>query len=179
MNMKQTGFSLVELIIAMLISLILVFACSSLYSTLKSSIKLAQDLSTSQESLRGSFYLLSRSIRQAQSFIIVSGGTKLTTIYGTKPAGIDIYNCLGKNIVSGNTDTYRSDGDYLYCHDGNDEEKIALGVTKLEFEDASTSAAIGTGVKVTMKINGMPASYVNGFSFELALRQKILLDIEN
>ena len=167
---RQAGFTLIELLIAMLISLTLVFACTTLYSSLKSSIMLAQNLATAQESLRGAFYLMSRSVRQAQSFTI--SGAVLTTTYGAAPADSNIYSCLG-NSVSGSTDTYSSDGDGLYCDDGSGAQLIALDVTELQFEEIS--AASGTsddGLKVTMKIDGLPSSYDDGITFTLALRQR-------
>ena len=169
---RQAGFTLIELLIAMLISLTLVFACTTLYSSLKSSIMLAQNLATAQESLRGAFYLMSRSVRQAQSFTI--SGAVLTTTYGAAPADSNIYSCLG-NSVSGSTDTYSSDGDDLYCDDGSGAQLIALDVTDLQFE--TITGTNDDGLKVTMEIDGMPSSYVDGFTFTLALRQKILLEL--
>ncbi|WP_019613882.1 PilW family protein [Psychromonas ossibalaenae] len=178
-KIQQTGFTLVELLIAMLISLFLVLGTTILYSSLKSSIKVAQDLATAQESLRGAFYLMSRSVRQAEDFDIPSSSA-LTTFYGTPPVGSPIYNCLGKSISgSTNTDTYTLLDNDLYCNDGTDEELIALGVTELAFQPITGTN--DDGLKVTMKIEGMPASdsYENGFTFTLALRQKILLDLSD
>ncbi len=173
---RQSGFTLVELMIAMLISLTLVFACTTLYSSLKNSIATAQGLATAQESLRSAFHLLSRSVRQAQSFDIVSGA--LVTSYGTPPSGSQIYSCLG-NSVSGSTDTYSTDGDGLYCDDGSGAQLVALGVTDLQF--STITGTNDDGLKVTMQIEGMPASYIDagGFSFTLALRQKILLELSD
>lgn len=171
-KVRQAGFTLIELMIAMFISLTLVFACTTLYSSLKDSIQVAQGLATAQESLRSSFYLMSRSVRQAQSFGIVSG--TLVTSYGTPPSDSQIYSCLG-NSVSGSTDTYSSDGDGLYCDDGSGAQRIALDVTEINF--AEITGTNGTGLRVTMKIDGMPSSYDDGLTFTLAVRQKILLEL--
>ncbi|WP_415230658.1 PilW family protein [Psychromonas sp.] len=184
----QAGFSLVELLVAMLISLILIFACTTLYSSLKSSISTAQDLAKAQESLRGAFYLMSRSIRQAGSLTISgAGNTELLAEYGEVTDDPKLYSCLGNQLISGSTptDTYSSNGDGLYCDDGIgiDEQLIALGVETLTFTAIShadsTGATIYDGVKVTMKIDGMPESMktAGGLMFTLALRQKILLDL--
>lgn len=174
-KLRQGGFTLVELMIAMLISLTLVFACTTLYSSLKNSIQIAQGLATAQESLRSSFYLMSRSVRQAESFDIVSGS--LVTSYGTPPSGSQIYSCLG-NSVSGSTDTYSSNGDGLYCDDGSGAQLVALDVTDLKFETITGTNDDGLKVKIT--IAGMPAtSYPDGFTFTLALRQKILLELSD
>jgi prepilin-type N-terminal cleavage/methylation domain-containing protein len=174
MQARQAGFTMIELMIAMLMSLVLVFACTTLYSSLKSSILLAQDLSNAQESLRGSYYLMSRSIRQAETFDIVSGA--LVTSYSEPPTGSNVYSCLGNSVsVAGSTDSYRSDGSDLYCDDGSGEQLVALGVTEVNF--ATITGTNDDGLKVTMKVEGMLASYSDGISFTLALRQKILLEL--
>ncbi len=174
-KVRQSGFTLVELMIAMLISLTLVFACTTLYSSLKNSIAAAQGLATAQESLRSAFYLMSRSVRQAQSFAISGASdTVLTATYGTPPAGSTAYSCLGNIIVSGSADTYSTDGDGLYCDDGSGAQLIALNVEELQFEKINDD-----GLKVRVEIDGIPASYTDGITFTLALRQKILLDLSN
>lgn len=179
------GFSLIELMVAMLISLVLIFACTTLYSSLKTSIQIAQNLSKAQDSLRGSFYLLSRSLRQAEDYTFAgassgANATELTVLYGETPIGDVIYSCLGNARVLGNTDIFSSDGTHLYCDDdgvgGDDPQLIALDVTGIEFVNISGNN--DDGITVVIKIEGMPKAYEdNGFSFKLALRQKILLDL--
>lgn len=183
---RQTGFSLIELLVAMLISLTLIFACTALYSSLKSSIQTAQKLATAQESLRGAFYLMSRSVRQANKIkgSGASGGgsfTEFTTTYGETPAGDNIYSCLGNTRASGDTDFFFSDGAGLYCDDGSGPQLIALNIEELKFTpDSGTN---GDGGLFNIKIAGMP-KYLgdkklaeDGLSFSLALRQKILLEL--
>jgi len=174
---QQAGFTLIELMVSMLISLTLIFACTALYSSLKSSISSAQNLAYAQESLRDSFYLLSRSLRQAESFSI--SGAKLTTTYGPEATVSNIYSCLGNDRILGDADVFfKKEGEDevgLYCYDDGVVENaqlIALGVSDLQFEQISDD-----GLKVTMKIDGMPSSYVGGLTFTLALRQKILLNL--
>jgi prepilin-type N-terminal cleavage/methylation domain-containing protein len=185
---QQAGFSLIELLVAMLISLTLIFACTALYSSLKSSISTAQNLAKAQESLRGSFYLMSRSLRQAKTFSFdgLSGApnTELKVIYGTPPSGDEIYSCLGNTRDLDDEDIFfkKEDEDGLYCYDDGDVTKagaqlIALGIEELHFIDSTGNN--DDGVLVKMIIDGMPESMktADGFSFTLALRQKILLDL--
>jgi prepilin-type N-terminal cleavage/methylation domain-containing protein len=169
-TVQQTGFSLVELLIAMVISLTIIFACTSLYSSLKSSVRVAQDLAKAQESLRGSFYLMSRSIHQANSITI--SGAQLTINYTEPPTGGVIYSCLGNSMTSGSAETYSSNGSGLYCDDGTGPQLIALDIEGLQFAAVNVD-----GVKITMEIAGMPSSYVGGLTFTLALRQKVLLGL--
>ena len=172
-KLRQGGFTLVELMIAMLISLTLVFACTALYSSLKDSIQIAQGLATAQESLRSSFYLMSRTVRQAQSMAIPTSSS-LTTSYGSPPASSAVYTCLGNEVAAaGDTDTFSLGVDGLYCNDGSGAQLIALDVTELQFEEISGAS----GTKVTIKIDGMPSSYDEGFTFTLALRQKVLSEL--
>lgn len=176
----QNGFSLIELMIAMMISLVLVFACASLYTSLKSTITISQNLAKVQESLRGSYYLLSRSIRQAESVTVsgaIGSNQSLTVVYAEPPASGAIYNCLGNPITaSGDSETYSSDGNGLYCDDGSGPQLIALDVERLGFSDPSGNN--DTGLDVNIKVEGMPDSFGDdGLFFKLALRQKILLEL--
>ena len=183
----QVGFSLVELMVAMMISLTLIFACTALYSSLKSSMTTAQSVATAQESLRGAFYLMSRSVYQADS-VSISGATttnqELTVTYNPPPTGL-IYSCLGNSITSTATDTYLVDVDdddqaHLFCDDGTGAQLIALDVKTLNFTTISDASGTINGLTVRMKIEGMPASLFDGggLTFTLALRQKILLDLD-
>lgn len=180
---QQLGFTLIELLIAMLISLTLIFACTTLYSSLKNSIQTAQSLANAQESLRGAFYLLSRSVRQADTFTLggASGAaaTELTTVYGETPVGNTIYSCLGNARSEGDMDIFSSDGSDLYCDDnpgsGIGAQLIALDVTKIEFLNITGNN--DDGLSVNMVITGMPESYSSGVSTTLALRQRILLSL--
>lgn len=181
---QQAGFSLIELLVAMVISLTLIFGCTALYRSLKSSMTTAQHLAEAQESLRGAFYLMSRSVYHAADFDIsgaINTNQQLIVTYDPPPSG-ELYSCLGTPIASARTDIYSSDGDGLYCDDGTGAQLIALDVEKLQFE-----AINDNGIKVFMKITYMPESMTTsgafpdpvqkGLTFSLALRQKILLDL--
>lgn len=171
------GFSLVELLIAMLISLVLVFACSSIYISLKQSLEVSQALSKAQESLRGSFYLMSRSAHQSAGYsiaaITVSGSSltlsgaapsiaaqdgknvALQLVYGEPLNGI-VYSCLGNPRQSDAVDTYYSDGEVLRCDDNYDGavlkgEAVALAVSKFRLVELSDA-----GFEVIMNIKGIP-----------------------
>lgn len=183
-TIRQAGFTLIELMIAMIISLVLVFACTTLYSSLKNSIAVAQDLGNAQESLRGAFHLMARSVRQAKTFTLVgasgAAATELRTIYGETPTGEMIYSCLGNPRSEDDEDVFFSDVEGLYCDDdgigsGAPAQLIALNVEEINFENISGNNDDGLNVRI--KIAGMPDTYSNGLSFKLALRQKILFEL--
>jgi prepilin-type N-terminal cleavage/methylation domain-containing protein len=190
-KLKQKGFSIVELIIAMAISLLLVFACTSVYSSLSASIDTSQRLSNAQESLRGAHYLLARSIRQGYG-LSVSGAVenqRIIVTYGTEADDNFFYGCLGKRQESGAIDTFYVSENinkkkHLYC-----ETRASAGapttnnIIALDVTYISASLATGTkkGIDINLKIDGMPSGAigtmgVDGFTFSLAMRQRILID---
>jgi len=185
-KLKQTGFTIVELLIAMVISLTLIFACTSVYSSLQNSISTSQNLSIAQESLRTAHYLMSRSVRQGWG-IELSGATptELSVVYGTEANDNVFFGCLGTNQTSGAKDTFYIEAfngtNHLFCtQNGNkdDGEMIALNVTSLS---ASLATGNQKGVSINLKIDGMPGKTigtlgVDGITFILALRQRILIN---
>ncbi|MCE0558822.1 prepilin-type N-terminal cleavage/methylation domain-containing protein [Motilimonas sp. E26] len=172
---STSGFTLIELLIAMLLGLVLVLACSSVYGSLKNTLNTAKQLSEAQESLRGAFNLISRSVRQGDSIGIstLNSQGELLVTYQDINTGDQVLSCLGNTRSNGNSDRFYSDGKGLYCDDGIGNQLIALNVEKFQLQ------AIGTeGVNVSIKVTGMPTNMgTNGLTFTVALRQKILARI--
>ena len=168
---QQQGFSLIELLVAMLLSLVLVLACSSVYSSLRNTLNTTKALSEAQESLRGSFNLIARSVRQGDSIGIatLNGFGELRVTYQNIDVGDQVLSCLGNARSNGNSDRFYSDGQGLYCDDGVANQLIALNVENFQLQGLGTQ-----GINVSIKITGMPASMPNGLTFAVALRQKIL-----
>lgn len=168
------GFTLIELLIAMLLGLVLVLACSSVYGSLKNTLNTTKSLSEAQESLRGAFNLISRSVRQGDSIGIstLNSQGELLVTYQDINAGDQVLSCLGNTRSNGTSDRfYYNKG--LYCDDGIGNQLIALNVEKFQLQ------AVGTeGVNVSIKVTGMPTNMgTNGLTFTVALRQKILARI--
>lgn len=171
----QNGFTLMELLIAMLLGLVLVLACTSVYGSLKGTLNTTRSLSEAQESLRGAFNLLTRSIRQSDSISLstLNGFGELLVTYNNIAAGDQVVSCLGNTRINGTSDRFYSDGAGLYCDDGIGNQLIALNVENFKLQ------AVGTeGVKVSIKVTGMPDTMgSDGITFTVALRQKILARI--
>lgn len=174
---QQNGFTLVELMIAMVISLTLIFACSSVYSSLQASIQTAKAISTAQESLRSAHYLMSRSVRQGYEMQVnvVDGKQQLQITYGDEADTGTFYGCLGEAQAAGSSELFFVDDGHLYCRTSTlSAERIALDVTELK---ATLATSPLKGVQVTLAIDGMPGDMADdGFSFWLAMRQRILID---
>ncbi|RJG48477.1 PilW family protein [Motilimonas pumila] len=168
----QSGFTLIELMVSMAIGLTLVLACSSVYSSLKTAVTLTQQMSEAQESLRASFNLIARSVRQAGGLAkeTMDGKDRLRTTYDNIQTGDVVYSCLGNTRSNGTSDLFYLGDEGLYCNDGIGNQLIALSVEKM------TVTPLGSnGVTVQLYIDGMPASYgSDGIAFTLAQRQKIL-----
>ena len=93
--------------------------------------------------------------------------------YGKEANDNTIYGCLGDRQFSSATDTYEVQGRHLYCND----KPIALGVTSLSASIPTSGGVFQKGVDVTLKIEGMPENMkANGFTFSLAMRQRIVID---
>ncbi|MCE2570087.1 PilW family protein [Motilimonas eburnea] len=174
-SQSQRGFTLIELLIAMLLGLVLILACTSVYSSLKSTLSTTRSLSEAQESLRGAFNLITRSVRQSDNISVstLNGFGELLVSYNNISAGDQVVSCLGNTRINGTSDRFYSNGAGLFCDDGIGNQLIALNVENF------TLQAIGTeGVNVSIKVTGMPASLgTDGITFTVALRQKILARI--
>lgn len=183
---KHTGFTIIELLISMIISLTMIFACASVYSSLQASISVSQKLSTAQESLRTAHYLMSRSVRQGYGMQLsgANSSSALVVTYGSAANDHLFYGCLGARQMSGATDTFFVANDHLSCSTkisagaSTETAVIALNVSSLS---ASLEASPKKGVDITLLIDGMPGETtgtmgVDGFTFSLAMRQRILVD---
>lgn len=194
MNISRTenGFTIVELLIAMTISLTLIFACVSVYSSLKGSISVSQNLASAQDSLRTAHYLMSRAIRQGDGLAISGAGAtqSIVVTYGAQATGNDFRGCLGKVQVDTGTDAFyigvKDQTSYLYCKSTIPnstgsvvfDQPIALNVTYLSGALATNARK---GVEVLLKIEGMPGTTAgtlgyDGIAFSIAMHQRILVD---
>ena len=102
------------------------------------------------------------------------------------------YGCLGERQYPGATDTFFVQNEQLHCTtktsaavatglgtgSGIKTQIIALNVQSLSASlPTSLASADPKGIDVTLVIDGMPDKMkVNGFTFSLAMRQRILTD---
>lgn len=96
----QSGFTLVELMIAMLLGLLIIGGVISVFLANKESYKTNETLSQAQDSARTAFELISRDIRQAGSTPCGNAavGNTLTSLNG---AGTDTYIWNSANPIQG------------------------------------------------------------------------------
>ena len=82
---NHNGFSLIELMIAMVLGLVIVLGTASFYSTLKGTILTANKLEIAQENLRSVYQLVARSLHQADS--VSATPQSLTVTYNNLQTG--------------------------------------------------------------------------------------------
>ena len=91
--MKQTGLTLIELMLSMVLGLMLLAGISSLFQANKQTFYSNQSLSQIQESVRTTFGILSRELRQT-GYTKCGNGNKIATILNTS-ANENLYKWRG------------------------------------------------------------------------------------
>ena len=93
-HLHQIGFSLIELMIAMVLGLVIVLGTASFYSTLRGTILEANRLERAQESLRIVSQIMGRSLHQGEA-VTVATPQSLTVTYGSIQAGDVVLSLSG------------------------------------------------------------------------------------
>ncbi|MGJ8581411.1 MAG: PilW family protein [Psychromonas sp.] len=123
-HIKQTGFSLTELMIAMALSLLIVLGIATVFSSLKGTSAYSQQLENTQEVLRFSNSIFSRAIHRAddmddKSYTGSDGNTykqlDLTFNLDNLDTGESYTSCLGNAMSSQYYESYRLTDNQLTC----------------------------------------------------------------
>ena len=146
-NRRQSGFSLIELLISMTLSLVLILGVSSVFSSLKGTAKDSIQLENTQEVLRFANFVFRRAIHRADS---VEADTYTSsdgaTSYSRLILRFDLANlddsetysgCTGGSYSSTFYETYRLNGNQLECVEYSDSTLA---------ESAKSFTAIGTNI---------------------------------
>lgn len=110
---RQSGFSLIELMIAITISLLLTAAVALLYTSSRSSARNQSDLARVQETGRNALYILTRSIRQAGYLSDPTNWVNRSAIFpdGSRPVqGVDGASTVPPTPNDTLTVTYQGSG---------------------------------------------------------------------
>lgn len=127
MHKKQAGYSLIELMIAMVISLTLMMGISTAYTSIKSLTLSTKNIENAQEVIRFSSRTFTRSLRQATQLPVGYP----TTLGVTQEAGS--ISCLGTRPAANYVETYSLQGEQLQCDIGSGAETILTGVENIQF----------------------------------------------
>lgn len=169
-HLRQSGFSLIELMIAMVLGLVIVMGTASFYSTLRGTIVEANRLERAQESLRTVAQIMGRSLHQGEAVTVTP--QSLIVTYGSIQAGDQVLGCLGRSRANGDSDTFTFENNNVLCSDGGGPAQvIATNIASLSM---STNGSYG--VNITMTPMDMPSALAGGVTLRFALRQKYIKD---
>ena len=181
---EQRGFTLIELMVAMVIGLFLIGGIVSVFVANQQSSRIKADLDNAQEAFRFASHTISRVVRLGEG--LKSGSNDTTLIVGIKE-GPGVVDCLGANQENDPAadpvvidQTFALDGSELRCNGVT----LVRGVESLAFAYSSNGvdyvSTIGdtsdpnwvspTNVKVTMDMQGSGLSS----TFSASLRPLIV-----
>lgn len=152
------GFSLIELMIALTISLILLAGSILAYSSISHTITTSKQLENAQEVLRYTSQVFSRSLKQTAQVPVVDDANQLVIAQEA-----NLRSCQGNTPNAPYTETYSFVSPNLLCDTGNGAQVILTGVEAIGY------AINGLGVRVTITPTGLPARLNNGVQIEIAL----------
>lgn len=165
----QSGFSLIELMISMVLGLVIVLGTSSFYITLRGTILEANRLERAQESLRTVAQIMGRSLHQGET-VTVTTPQRLTVTYGGIQTGDTVLSCLGRSRANGETDTFIFENNNVLCSDGTGAAQvIASNIASLSM---STNGSYGVNILLTPM--DLPSALSGGITLRFALRQKYI-----
>ena len=178
MGIKQSGFTLVELMVAVLLSTLLIMGVAGAFIGISQSNQQLQRLESAQEVLRSSQVILGRSVKQAMTAVVVADQL---VVQQQVNAG-DTRDCLGRTQAAAFTEQFRVQGSTLQCQ-VNAEGWVTLlsGVSAMRFVQLPDLISVQVG------IDGLPESYpqadlnADGVAerfvrIDLALKSQILIN---
>ncbi|MBU2971800.1 prepilin-type N-terminal cleavage/methylation domain-containing protein [Pseudoalteromonas sp. C2R02] len=124
---KQKGYTLVELMIALLVGCILIMGVSLAYSSIKSLILSSKNIENAQEVLRFTAQTFTRSLKQTP------GGITVIADQITIPQEPNSISCNGTRPIAVYDEIYSLNGNKLECDIGNGAEPILTGVENIAF----------------------------------------------
>lgn len=190
----RTGFSLVELLISMVLSIFLIGAVVLVYSSGRASILNAEELSRAQENLRFVSEFLIRDLRMAgfnsSDFIDESKTPSEIEVSYVSPT-----DCLGQSTAaptgwdedvdgsfpdSGETSNryyIDPDSNALICKNKlEDSQKLVDGIENIGFEVIDSSSGDPIGLEVKLELQDSPVEDTS-YTFNVAFRNRVLYEV--
>ncbi|MEE2024660.1 MULTISPECIES: PilW family protein [Alkalimonas] len=151
MNCAIRGMTLVELMVALVLSSTLMLGVGGAYLAINQTVREVQDLENAQEVLRSSQLLLGRSIRSADAIAVVAAELQVQRL-NRQETDLD---CLGALQTTAFTETYRFHGGELQCQiNGGDWVTLLTGLQALDFTDLG-----GDMLRVRVAPAGLPPHF--------------------
>jgi prepilin-type N-terminal cleavage/methylation domain-containing protein len=124
---KQTGYTLVELMIALLVGTILIMGISLAYSSIKGLILSSKNIENAQEVIRFTAQTFTRSLKQTP------GDIDVTLNQITIPQNLNTIACNGTRPLADYNEIYSLNGNNLQCDIGDGAQTILTGVANINF----------------------------------------------
>jgi len=124
---KQTGYTLVELMIALLVGTILIMGISLAYSSIKGLILSSKNIENAQEVIRFTAQTFTRSLKQTP------GNIDVTLNQITIPQSLNTISCNGTRPIADYNEIYSLNGNNLQCDIGDGAQTILTGVANINF----------------------------------------------
>ncbi|MDC8829883.1 PilW family protein [Alteromonas gilva] len=173
---RTAGFSLVELLVALLISSFLLTGIITAYVGIKGLVEDSENLQESQEVVRFAMQVFSRSIKNASTQPTLNAG-QLTISHTYAASQAPIVTCQGNRVTANVTEVYSFSAPDILCDDGQGSGAIPVitNVTELGFTLMDIN---GNGVNdmVAVRVNtaGMPGNFPNGVELRYAMHSLVL-----
>ena len=166
-----SGFSLIELMVAMAVSMSLIAGTGLAYIGISDSISLSKNIENTQEVLRYTTEVFSRSLKQTLVSPVSTAPDNIRVIQDK----IGSVACDGSvPVVAPYAESYRFEAPNLLCNAGNGEVVILQGIANMSF------AINGDLVQITVLPNDFPiADLPNGVRIYIAVSSKILMEETN
>lgn len=167
---KNQGFTLVELMVALVIGSFLILGVVGTYSAISTSVQTSKDLETAQEVIRYSSQVFTRSLKQTQGAQTANQGSTMIV-----QQRANTRSCLGTLINVQYQETFTFVQPDLFCsiQDAAGAELFANTrlLTDIENMTFSGSATLFT---ITVLPEFLPDNFGNGLEIDIALSSLIL-----
>lgn len=165
---RQSGYTLLEMLVAMAAGLFLLAGVAMSYSAIKNTVRTTQELSDAQEVIRYTSQVFTRSTKQTKALPVISADT--LTIQFEQYA--NVLSCQGTTPAADYIETYTLTNGFLTCDigDGGGAVQLLKGVEALSFGFNNYL------VSVLVKPNHMPSHFGTGLQIDIATTQLILIE---
>lgn len=164
---QQSGYTLLEMLVAMTVGLFLLAGVAMSYSAIKSTVRMTQELSGAQEVIRYTSQVFTRSAKQTISEPTVSADG--LTIQFEQFA--NVLSCQGTTPIVDYTETYTLSNGFLTCDigDGNGAARLLKGIDSINFTFNNFL------VVIVVKPLDIPSHFGAGLQIDIATTQLILI----
>lgn len=161
----SAGFSLPELMIAMVLGLIIMLAVINFFAPLKATVTESKRLEHAADALRYATLTLTKSIKQATGVNAISANQ--LALNATASATQPRISCLGNNKTADYVETFSFVAPNLSCNDGSGAQVLLTGL------DGANFMQTGELISINLKPIELPSQYGQGIKVNVSLRKPL------